>query len=97
MLTDGDRAALCARVQAALERHESGHSAFGLRVAFLAGSASASLLMGRGAGGAPVTRVLTAVFNESLVERERAAARTLLAIINYESDATARLAKLEAL
>jgi len=96
MLTDGDRAVLCARVTAALERHETGHSAHGLRIAFMAGSAVTSLLLGKHPGGASVTRVLVALVADAPLERERAAARTLLAIINYEADANARLAKLEA-
>jgi hypothetical protein len=96
MLTDGDRAVLCARVTAALERHETGHSAHGLRIAFMAGSVSAWLIAGRATTSAH-RAALEAVFNESLIERERAAARTILAIIRCEPDANARLAKLEAL
>ncbi len=97
MLTDGDKAVLCVRVCAALERHETGHSAFALRVAYIAGATATSLLAGHRTTGASIIRGLEAVFNESLVERERAAARTLLAIVRCEPDAEARLAKLEAL
>lgn len=96
MRTNGDMAVLCARVACALQRHEEGHSAHALRVAFIAGSLSAALIAGPG----PISthyKVLEGVFNESLIERERAAARTLLAIVRDESDAEARLSKLEAL
>lgn len=96
MLTDGDKAVLCTRVSMALTRHENGHSAHAIRVAFVAGSLSAALIAGLGATGAH-RGVLEGVFNESLIERERVAARTLLAIIGHEPGAEARLAKLEAL
>ncbi len=96
-MTDGDRAVLCVRVSLALQRHEHGHSAHGIRVAFTAGAMASSLLADRGPGGASVKSSLESVFNESLIERERAAARTLLAIMRHELDVSARLARLEAL
>lgn len=93
--TDGDRARLALGVVTTLMRHEA-HGRNVLHIAFIAGCVATSLLSGRGALEGTRSRQLRAIVEESLIERERLAARALLAIMLNEASIGSRLAQLEA-